>query len=135
VLLGAEKSDRRLTGNHFQTFIHAPQGMIHAAQSDGLAVTYQRHARDWDVSAWPAEGSAVERGAVALPRSSVSRVGSQIRPIPGAHRDDRGPPAPPGAVLRRPDHSRLHRSGQRSMFRRRTGRRHSAKSLIYNLEA
>jgi len=84
VLLGAEKSDRRLTGNHFRTFIHAPQGMIHAAQSDRPAVAYQRHARDWDVSAWPAEGSAFERGAVALPRSSVSRVGSQIRPIPGA---------------------------------------------------
>jgi magnesium-protoporphyrin O-methyltransferase len=49
VLFGAENAYRRLTGNHFRAFIHTPQGMIRAAQSNGLAVAYRSHARDWDV--------------------------------------------------------------------------------------
>jgi 2-polyprenyl-3-methyl-5-hydroxy-6-metoxy-1,4-benzoquinol methylase len=49
VQFGAENLYRRLTRNDFRAFIHPPQGMVRAAQSDGLGVAYQRHARDWDV--------------------------------------------------------------------------------------
>jgi magnesium-protoporphyrin O-methyltransferase len=49
VQFGAENLYRRLTGNDFRAFIHPPEGMVRAAQSDGLAVAYRRHARDWDV--------------------------------------------------------------------------------------
>lgn len=46
---GAENVYRRLTRNAFRAFIHSPEGMIRAAESGGLAVTYRTHARDWDV--------------------------------------------------------------------------------------
>lgn len=46
---GAENLFRRLTGNDFRAFIHPPEAMVGAAKSDGLAVAYRRHARDWDV--------------------------------------------------------------------------------------
>jgi magnesium-protoporphyrin O-methyltransferase len=46
---GAENVYRRLTGNDFRAFIHPPEGMVRAAQSDGMSVAYRRHARDWDV--------------------------------------------------------------------------------------
>jgi protein-L-isoaspartate O-methyltransferase len=49
VQFGAENSYRRLTRNDFRVFIHPPEGMIRAAESDGLAVTYRHHAWDWDV--------------------------------------------------------------------------------------
>jgi 2-polyprenyl-3-methyl-5-hydroxy-6-metoxy-1,4-benzoquinol methylase len=49
LLFSAENVYRRLTGNEFRAFIHPPEAMIRAARSDGLAVTYTRHARDWDV--------------------------------------------------------------------------------------
>jgi Methyltransferase domain len=49
VLFGAENAYRRLTRNDFRVFVHTPEGMVRAAQSDGLAVAYRRHARDWDV--------------------------------------------------------------------------------------
>jgi 2-polyprenyl-3-methyl-5-hydroxy-6-metoxy-1,4-benzoquinol methylase len=46
---GGENIYRWLTRNDFRVFTHPPQGMISAAQSEGLAVTYRHHARDWDV--------------------------------------------------------------------------------------
>jgi magnesium-protoporphyrin O-methyltransferase len=46
---GADNVRRRLVRNDFRTYIHPPHGMIHVAESDGLAVAYRRHARDWDV--------------------------------------------------------------------------------------
>jgi magnesium-protoporphyrin O-methyltransferase len=49
VQFGAENVYRRLTRNDFRAFIHPPEGMVRAAESDGLAVAYRRHARDWDV--------------------------------------------------------------------------------------
>lgn len=49
VQFGAENVYRRLGGNDFRAFIHPPQGMIRAVESDGLAVTYRHHAWDWDV--------------------------------------------------------------------------------------
>jgi protein-L-isoaspartate O-methyltransferase len=49
VQFGAENIYRRLRGNDFRAFIHPPGGMVRAAESDGLAVDYRRHARDWDV--------------------------------------------------------------------------------------
>ena len=49
LLFRAENSYRWFTRNDFRAFIHPPAGMVGAAQSDGLAVAYRRHARDWDV--------------------------------------------------------------------------------------
>ena len=49
VQFGTENAYRRFTGNDFRAFIHPPEGMIRAAQSDGLTVTYRNHAWDWDV--------------------------------------------------------------------------------------
>lgn len=49
VQFGAENMYRRLTGNAFRAFIHPPQGMVRAAQADGMAVAYRHHAWDWDV--------------------------------------------------------------------------------------
>jgi magnesium-protoporphyrin O-methyltransferase len=46
---GAENVYRRLTRNDFRAFIHPPDGMIRAAESDGLAVAHRSQARDWDV--------------------------------------------------------------------------------------
>lgn len=45
----AENMYHRFTANEFRAFVHPPDGMIAAAQSDGMAVTYQRHAWNWDV--------------------------------------------------------------------------------------
>ena len=45
----AENIFRRLTGNDFRAFVHPPDDMIVAAQSDGMAIGYRRHAWDWDV--------------------------------------------------------------------------------------
>lgn len=50
VQFGTENVYRRLTRNDFRAFIHPPAGMLRAAESDGLAVAYRRHARDWDVA-------------------------------------------------------------------------------------
>jgi 2-polyprenyl-3-methyl-5-hydroxy-6-metoxy-1,4-benzoquinol methylase len=49
VQFGTENVYRRLTGNDFRAFIHPPEGMVRAAESDGLAVAYRSHAWDWDV--------------------------------------------------------------------------------------
>lgn len=49
VQFGAENGYRWLTRNDFRAFIHPPEHMVRAAESGGLAVTYQRHAWDWDV--------------------------------------------------------------------------------------
>jgi 2-polyprenyl-3-methyl-5-hydroxy-6-metoxy-1,4-benzoquinol methylase len=49
VQFGTENVYRWLTRNDFRTFIHPPEGMIRAAEAGGLALTYRRHARDWDV--------------------------------------------------------------------------------------
>ncbi len=49
VQFGAENIYRWLTRSDFRTFIHPPEGMVHAAESAGLAVTYRHHAWDWDV--------------------------------------------------------------------------------------
>jgi 2-polyprenyl-3-methyl-5-hydroxy-6-metoxy-1,4-benzoquinol methylase len=46
---GAENLYRRLTGNDFRAFIHSPEAMLHAAQSEGLHVAYRHRAMDWDV--------------------------------------------------------------------------------------
>jgi 2-polyprenyl-3-methyl-5-hydroxy-6-metoxy-1,4-benzoquinol methylase len=46
---GAENLYRRLTRNDFRAFIHPPERMVRAAESDGLSVAYHRHAQDWDV--------------------------------------------------------------------------------------
>jgi magnesium-protoporphyrin O-methyltransferase len=46
---GAENLYRRLTRNDFRVFIHPPEAMLHAAESDGLSVAYRQHTRDWDV--------------------------------------------------------------------------------------
>jgi 2-polyprenyl-3-methyl-5-hydroxy-6-metoxy-1,4-benzoquinol methylase len=49
VQFSAENACRWLTRNDFRAFIHPPDGMVRAAESDGLALAYRRHARDWDV--------------------------------------------------------------------------------------
>lgn len=49
VQFGAENTYRWLTRNDFRTFIHPPEDMVRAAESEGLAVTYRHHAWDWDV--------------------------------------------------------------------------------------
>jgi len=49
VQFSAENAYRRLTRNDFRAFIHPPEGMVRAAESGGLAVTYRHHAWDWDV--------------------------------------------------------------------------------------
>lgn len=49
VQFGAENAYRWLTGNDFRAFIHPPDGMVRAAETDGLALAYRRRARDWDV--------------------------------------------------------------------------------------
>jgi magnesium-protoporphyrin O-methyltransferase len=46
---GAENTYRRLTRNEFRAFVHPPQAMVRAAESDGLEVAYRRHSWDWDV--------------------------------------------------------------------------------------
>ena len=46
---GSENAYRWLTRNDFRAFIHPPDAMVRAAESDGLAVAYRTHARDWDV--------------------------------------------------------------------------------------
>jgi magnesium-protoporphyrin O-methyltransferase len=46
---GTENLYRRFTRNDFRTFIHPPQGMVRAAESQGMTVAFRRHARDWDV--------------------------------------------------------------------------------------
>jgi 2-polyprenyl-3-methyl-5-hydroxy-6-metoxy-1,4-benzoquinol methylase len=46
---GAENLYRRLTRNDFRAFIHPPDGMVRAAQSDGMAVAYRQQSRVWDV--------------------------------------------------------------------------------------
>jgi 2-polyprenyl-3-methyl-5-hydroxy-6-metoxy-1,4-benzoquinol methylase len=46
---GAENVYRRLTRNDFRAFIHPPNGMIRAAESDGLTVAHRSQAWDWDV--------------------------------------------------------------------------------------
>jgi magnesium-protoporphyrin O-methyltransferase len=46
---GAENVYRRLTRNDFRAFVHPPECMLHAAETDGLALAYRSHARDWDV--------------------------------------------------------------------------------------
>lgn len=48
---GAENTYRWLTRNDFRVFIHPADGMVRAAESDGLAVAYRRHSRSWDVVA------------------------------------------------------------------------------------
>jgi magnesium-protoporphyrin O-methyltransferase len=49
VQFGTENVYRRVTRSDFRTFIHSPEGMVRAAEAGGLALTYRRHARDWDV--------------------------------------------------------------------------------------
>lgn len=49
MLSGAENVYRWVTRNDFRTFIHPPERMVGAAESDGLTVAYRHHARDWDV--------------------------------------------------------------------------------------
>lgn len=51
VQFGAENCYRWLTHNDFRAFIHPPDGMVRAAEYDGLAVAYRRHSWDWDVVA------------------------------------------------------------------------------------
>ena len=46
---GTENLYRRFTRSDFRTFIHPPQGMVRAAESEGIKVAFRRHARDWDV--------------------------------------------------------------------------------------
>jgi 2-polyprenyl-3-methyl-5-hydroxy-6-metoxy-1,4-benzoquinol methylase len=49
VQFGAENVYRRISGNDFRAFIHPPEFMIRAVESEGLAVAYRHHAWDWDV--------------------------------------------------------------------------------------
>jgi 16S rRNA G966 N2-methylase RsmD len=45
----AENLYRRLTRNSFRAFIHPPEAMIEAAQSDGMVTAYRHHSRQWDI--------------------------------------------------------------------------------------
>jgi magnesium-protoporphyrin O-methyltransferase len=45
----AENLYRWLTRHEFRVFIHPPEDMIRAAESDGMNLAYRRHARDWDI--------------------------------------------------------------------------------------
>ena len=40
---------RWVTRNDFRTFIHPPEGMVRAAEAEGMTVAFRRHSRDWDV--------------------------------------------------------------------------------------
>lgn len=46
---GAENFYRWLTGNDFRAFVHPPDEMVRAAESENLTVAYHSQARDWDV--------------------------------------------------------------------------------------
>jgi 2-polyprenyl-3-methyl-5-hydroxy-6-metoxy-1,4-benzoquinol methylase len=48
-LFGSENLYRWFTRNDFRAFIHPPQSMVRAAESQGMTVAFRRHARDWDV--------------------------------------------------------------------------------------
>ncbi len=45
----SENVARRLRGNAFRGYVHAPAAMIAVAEADGLKATYQQHSWDWDV--------------------------------------------------------------------------------------
>lgn len=55
---GVENVYRWVTRNDFRAFVHPPEGMVRAAESDGLAVAYRRHSRDWDVVGLARNGRA-----------------------------------------------------------------------------
>ena len=46
---GAENAYRWITRNDFRAFIHPPERMIRAAESDGMSVAYRSHSWEWDV--------------------------------------------------------------------------------------
>jgi hypothetical protein len=46
---GTENLYRWFTRNDFRAFIHPPQGMVRAAESEGMTVAFRRRTRDWDV--------------------------------------------------------------------------------------
>jgi magnesium-protoporphyrin O-methyltransferase len=48
-MFGAENLYRRVTRNDFRAFVHPPEEMIRAAESDGLAVAYRHRTWEWDV--------------------------------------------------------------------------------------
>lgn len=45
----AENVYRRLTRSSFRAFVHSPDAMIAAAESDGLVTSHRRHCGQWDV--------------------------------------------------------------------------------------
>jgi 2-polyprenyl-3-methyl-5-hydroxy-6-metoxy-1,4-benzoquinol methylase len=46
----ADNTYRWMRRNDFRTFLHPADGLLHAAQRDGMALEYRHHARDWDVA-------------------------------------------------------------------------------------
>ena len=46
---GTENLYRWFTRNDFRVFIHPPQGMVRAAESEGMTVAFRGRARAWDV--------------------------------------------------------------------------------------
>ena len=48
-MFGAENAYRRVTRNSFRAFIHSPDAMVRAAESQRLAVAYRHKAWEWDV--------------------------------------------------------------------------------------
>jgi magnesium-protoporphyrin O-methyltransferase len=48
-MFGAENLYRRVTRNDFRAFVHPPEAMVRAAESEGLGVVCRHRAWDWDV--------------------------------------------------------------------------------------
>lgn len=48
-MFGAENLYRRVTRNDFRAFVHPPEAMVRAAESEGVAVAYRHRAWEWDV--------------------------------------------------------------------------------------
>ena len=48
-MFGAENLYRRVTRNDFRAFVHPPEAMVRAAESEGLAVACRHRAWEWDV--------------------------------------------------------------------------------------
>ncbi|HEY3529206.1 MAG TPA: methyltransferase domain-containing protein [Nocardioides sp.] len=48
-MFGGENLYRKISRNSFRAFIHPPDAMVAAAESQGLVTTYRPRSRDWEV--------------------------------------------------------------------------------------
>ena len=48
-MIWSENAIRRVRRNAFRAYVHPPEGMVAAAEAQGLRATYRHHAWDWEV--------------------------------------------------------------------------------------